>query len=105
MVSWHDPVSCVLRNSALYPKKRLGSHMYQCWVLAAKPPFRWHAVDFSDIIVMLQEHESVIIELSAMRKVVEKEVYMISHTDGHKINIKYIVALVPAMQLNRENDL
>ena len=34
-----------------------------------------------------------------------KEVYMISHTDGHKINIKYIVDLVPAMQLNRENDL
>ena len=54
---------------------------------------------------MLQEHESVIIEMSAMRKVVEKEVYMISHTDGHKININYIVALVPAMQLNRENDL
>lgn len=54
---------------------------------------------------MLQEQESVIIEMSAMRKVVEKEVYMISHTDGHKINIKYIVALVPAMQLNRENNL
>ena len=54
---------------------------------------------------MLQEQESVIIEMSAMRKVVEKEVSMISHTDGHKINIKYIVALVPAMQLNRENDL
>ena len=54
---------------------------------------------------MLQEHESVIIEMSAMRKVVEKEVSMISHTDGHKIDIQYIVALVPAMQLNRENNL
>ena len=36
-----------LRNSVLYPKMRLGRHMYQCWVLAAKPRFRWHAVDFS----------------------------------------------------------
>ena len=57
------------------------------------------------IFVMLQEQESVIIEMSVMRKVVEKEVSMISHTDGHKINIKYIVALVPVMQLDRENDL
>ena len=47
----------------------------------------------------------MIIEMSAMRKVVEKEVSMISHTDGHKIDIQYIVALVPAMQLNRENNL
>ena len=55
---------------------------------------------------MLQEQESVIIEMSAVRKVVEKEVSMISHTDGHKKNdIQYIVALVPAMQLNRENNL
>ena len=42
-----------LRNSALYPKKRLGSHMYQCWVLTAKPPFRWHAVDFSGTNLLL----------------------------------------------------
>jgi len=37
-----------LRNSVLYPKMRLGRHMYQCWVLAAKPRFRWHAAHFSD---------------------------------------------------------
>ena len=36
-----------LRNSVLYPKMRLGRHMYQCWVLAAKPRFRWHAAHFS----------------------------------------------------------
>ena len=36
-----------LRNSVLYPKMRLGRHMYQCGVLAAKPRFRWHAAHFS----------------------------------------------------------
>ena len=40
-----------LRNSVLYPKMRLGRHMYQCWVLAAKPRFRWHAVDLSGVVI------------------------------------------------------